>query len=116
VSLIAAVFILVAAHIFLSRSRPGWHITAIGGSRRSAFNTGIDVRKTVFRTYVISGACCGIAGFLFGARLNGTGPGTGIKRFAYCRGRVMSAACLCESHRESAGPRAVGVCMTGGSS
>ncbi|MCY4285348.1 MAG: SMP-30/gluconolactonase/LRE family protein [Thiotrichales bacterium] len=78
VSLIAAIAILVTAHIFLSRSRPGWHITAIGGSRRSAFNTGIDVRKTVFWTYVISGACCGIAGFLFGARLNGTGPGTGI--------------------------------------
>ncbi len=78
VSMAVAIVILVAAHIFLSRSRPGWHIAAIGGSRRSAFDTGINVRTTVFMTYVISGACCGIAGFLFGARLNGTGPNTGV--------------------------------------
>ena len=78
VSLIFAVAVLSVAHIFISRSRRGWHISAIGGSRRSAFNTGVDVKKVVFSTYVISGACCGITGFLFGARLNGTGPGTGI--------------------------------------
>ena len=28
-------------------------------------------------TYVISGLCCGLAGFLFAARLSGAGPGTG---------------------------------------
>ncbi|MCY4314058.1 MAG: SMP-30/gluconolactonase/LRE family protein [Gammaproteobacteria bacterium] len=78
VSFIFATIVLVVAHVFISRSRRGWHISAIGGSRRSAFNTGIDVKKVVCSTYVISGACCGIAGFLFGARLNGTGPGTGI--------------------------------------
>jgi len=78
VSFIFAAVVLVIAHVFISRSRRGWHISAIGGSRRSAFNTGIDVKKVVCSTYVISGACCGIAGFLFGARLNGTGPGTGI--------------------------------------
>ena len=78
VSLFFTAVVLTLAHIFISRSRLGWHITAIGGSRRSAFNTGIDVRRVVCLTYVISGACCGIAGFLFGARLNGTGPGTGI--------------------------------------
>ncbi len=78
VSFVFAAVILIVAHIFISRSRRGWHISAIGGSRRSAYNTGIDVKRVVFSTYVISGACCGIAGFLFGARLNGTGPGTGI--------------------------------------
>ena len=78
VSLFFTTVVLVIAHIMISRSRAGWHISAIGGSRRSAFNTGIDVRKVVCSTYVVSGACCGIAGFLFGARLNGTGPNTGI--------------------------------------
>lgn len=74
--LIAGVFAIIA-HILLSRSRLGWHISAVGGSRRSAFNAGIPVRRTVFLTYVISGVCCGIAGFLFAARLGGAGPGTG---------------------------------------
>jgi ribose transport system permease protein len=65
------------AHVALTRSRPGWHILAVGGSRRSAYNSGIRVRGTVFMTYAISGVCSGIAGFLLACRLSGAGPGTG---------------------------------------
>ena len=77
ISVIVAIFIALIAHIALTRSRPGWHILAVGGSRRSAHNAGIRVRETVFMTYVISGICCGIAAFLFACRLSGAGPGTG---------------------------------------
>ncbi|MEI9402580.1 ABC transporter permease [Mesorhizobium argentiipisi] len=73
---VAAVF-AIAAHVFISRSRWGWHIQSVGGSRRSAHNIGIPVRRTVFFTYVISGVCAGLGGFLIGARLGGVGPGTG---------------------------------------
>ena len=40
---VALLYIVVAifGHIFMTRLRPGWHITAIGGSRRSAYNSGI---------------------------------------------------------------------------
>jgi ribose transport system permease protein len=78
ISVIVAAIIAVVAHIALTRSRPGWHILAVGGSRRSAHNAGIKVRQTVFMTYVISGICCGIAAFLFACRLSGAGPGTGL--------------------------------------
>lgn len=77
ISLLVAIAVAVIAHVFISRSRPGWHVLAVGGSRRSAFNAGISVRHTVFMTYVLSGLCCGLAGFLIGARLSGVGPGTG---------------------------------------
>lgn len=77
VAVLTAIAIAILAHIALTRSRPGWHILAVGGSRRSAFNSGINVKRTVFMTYVISGLCCGLAGFLFAARLSGAGPGTG---------------------------------------
>jgi ribose transport system permease protein len=77
ISLIVAVLVAILAHVFISRSRPGWHVLAVGGSRRSAFNAGISVRRTVFMTYMISGLCSGLAGFLIGARLSGVGPGTG---------------------------------------
>jgi ribose transport system permease protein len=73
---IAALFAIVA-HIFISRSRWGWHIQSVGGSRRSAHNIGIPVRRTIFLTYAISGVCAGLGGFLIGARLGGVGPGTG---------------------------------------
>jgi len=78
VSVLAALVLAVIAHVALTRSRPGWHIQAVGGSRRSAYNAGIQVRETVFVTYVISGLCSGIAGFLFACRLSGAGPGTGL--------------------------------------
>ncbi len=74
-----AIVIAILAHIALTRSRPGWHILAVGGSRRSAYNSGINVERTVFMTYVISGLCCGLAGFLFACRLSGAGPGTGAR-------------------------------------
>ena len=77
IAVLTAVVIAIVAHIVITRSRPGWHILAVGGSRRSAFNSGIQVKRTVFLTYVISGLCCGIAGFLFACRLSGAGPGTG---------------------------------------
>ncbi|TMJ39849.1 MAG: ABC transporter permease [Alphaproteobacteria bacterium] len=78
VSVITAIVIAVIAHVALTRSRPGWHILAVGGSRRSAHNSGIRVRQTVFMSYVISGLCSGIAGFLIACRLSGAGPGTGL--------------------------------------
>ena len=77
-SVITAIVIAIIAHVALTRSRPGWHILAVGGSRRSAHNSGIKVRETVFMSYVISGLCSGIAGFLIACRLSGAGPGTGL--------------------------------------
>jgi ribose transport system permease protein len=78
ISVITAVIIAIIAHIALTRSRPGWHILAVGGSRRSAHNSGIQVQRTVFMSYVISGLCAGLAGFLIACRLSGAGPGTGL--------------------------------------
>lgn len=65
-------------HIFLSRMGAGWQIMAVGGSRRSAYNAGLPVRRIVCSTYVISGALCGIAGYLFSARLGSAGSDTGV--------------------------------------
>src|SRR5581483_11978677 len=46
---VALVYLVVAVfgHVFMTRLRPGWHIMAIGGSRRSAYNSGIPVRRTI---------------------------------------------------------------------
>ena len=63
----AAVALL--GHILLTRLRPGWHITAIGGSRRSAYNTGIAVRRTVAMCYVSSGLLTAVGGIFFASRL-----------------------------------------------
>lgn len=65
-------------HLVLSRMRPGWHLRAVGGARRSAHNAGIDVRRVVCLSYVWSGLLTAIAAFLFSARLGSTGADTGV--------------------------------------
>src|SRR4029077_4294354 len=78
ISVLAAAVLAAITHVALTRSRIGWHVLAVGGSRRSAHNAGIRVRPTVFMTYVFSGFCCSIGGFLIACRLSGAGPGTGL--------------------------------------
>jgi ribose transport system permease protein len=77
---VALVYIVVAifGHIFLTRLRPGWHITAIGGSRRSAYNSGIPVRRTIALCYVASGVLTSVAGLFFAARLGTVGGDIGV--------------------------------------
>lgn len=77
VPVLAAIVVAIVTHVALTRSRPGWHVSAVGGSRRSAHNAGLRVRQTVFLTYVFSGLCSAAAGFLIATRLSGAGPGTG---------------------------------------
>jgi ribose transport system permease protein len=77
---VAIVYIAVAifGHVFLTRLRPGWHITAIGGSRRSAYNSGIPVRRTIALCYVASGVLTSIGALFFAARLGTVGGDIGV--------------------------------------
>ena len=77
-SFVVLIVVALAAHIVLTRLRIGWRIMAVGGSRRSSYNAGIPVRRTVCLTYVVSGLLAGLAGVLYAARLSGTGPDTGL--------------------------------------
>ena len=76
---VAAICIAVAifGHIFLTRLRWGWHIIAIGGSRRSAFNSGIAVRRTVAFCYVAAGVLTSIGALCFASRLSTVGGDVG---------------------------------------
>jgi len=75
---IVAVVIAVLCHLFLTRLRPGWHVLAVGGSRRSAHNAGLAVRRTVAMTYVISGVLAAMAGVFYASRLGAAAADTGV--------------------------------------
>jgi len=77
-SVVVTITLAVILHLVLSRTRVGWHILAIGGSRRSAHNVGISVRRVICSTYIISGTLSALAGLLFASRLGGAGADTGI--------------------------------------
>src|SRR6185312_9523920 len=75
---LAYVAVALFGHVFLTRLRPGWHITAIGGSRRSAYNSGIPVRRTIARCYVASGVLTAAGALFFAARLGTVGGDIGV--------------------------------------
>jgi len=70
--------VAIAGHVLLTRLRAGWHIMAIGGSRRSAYNSGIAVRRTVALCYVASGVLTAIGGCFFASRLATAGADIGV--------------------------------------
>ena len=73
-SFVVLIVVAIAAHVILTRLRIGWRITAVGGSRRAAYNAGIPVRGTVCLTYVVSGLLAGLAGVLYAARFPALAP------------------------------------------
>lgn len=77
-SVVVAAIVAIVAHLVLTRSRAGWHVLATGGSRRSAHNVGISVRRVICATYVVSGTLSALAGLLFASRLGGAGADTGV--------------------------------------
>ncbi len=67
--------IIVAAltafmYVYLKYSKHGYEISVVGESQNTARYIGIDVKKVIVRTVALSGAICGISGFLL---VSGTG-------------------------------------------
>jgi simple sugar transport system permease protein len=54
----------VFAYIYLRYSKHGYEIAVVGESERTARYIGIDVRRVIVRTMALSGAICGLAGFI----------------------------------------------------
>ena len=67
--LIVAV-ITVAMFIYLKYSKHGYEISVVGESQKTANYIGINVKKVIIRTLILSGALCGIAGFLIVSSLD----------------------------------------------
>lgn len=69
-SFVTLIVVLLVGHVVLSRSRLGWHITAVGASRRAARHAGIRVERVLLLSYVFAGVLCALAGIFYAARLS----------------------------------------------
>ncbi len=65
IGVIVAILCVIAVFLILRFSRLGRNFYAIGGNQQSALMLGINVKRTRFLSYVISGLLCGIAGYVF---------------------------------------------------
>jgi simple sugar transport system permease protein len=63
-NVIIVLTIAVLMFVYLRYSKHGYEIAVVGESENTARYAGINVKKVVMRTMALSGAICGIAGFL----------------------------------------------------
>jgi len=58
------VVLTVLMYIYLKSTKHGYEISVVGESENTAKYIGINVKNVILRTLAISGAICGVAGFL----------------------------------------------------
>lgn len=71
-SIIVAAVLTAVVYVYLKYSKHGYEISVVGESENTARYVGINVKKVILRTLIISGALCGVAGFLFAAGIDHT--------------------------------------------
>ena len=63
-SIVIILVITVLSYIYMKYSKQGYEIAVVGESENTARYIGINVNKVIVRTMALSGALCGLAGFL----------------------------------------------------
>ena len=64
INLIVVIVLVVLMYCYLRYSKQGYEIAVVGESENTARYAGINVGKVIIRTMIISGALCGLTGFL----------------------------------------------------
>ena len=62
----------IGLYIYLNYTKHGYEINVVGESVRTAQYVGITEKKVIIRTMILSGALCGLAGYLIAAGLDQT--------------------------------------------
>ena len=65
---VVSILVVLTAHVVLTRFRAGRTFFAIGSNPDAAAFAGINVGRTIFLAFVLSGALAGLAGFMFLSR------------------------------------------------
>jgi len=64
INIIFAVVMTIGMFIYLRFSKHGYELTVVGESINTAKYIGINVKKVIIRTMLLSGALCGVAGLM----------------------------------------------------
>ncbi len=72
-----AIVVVIAVAVYMSGTRPGRDLYAIGSDPDAATAFGIRVSKRVFLAFLANGALAGLAGVLYASRFNSVGATTG---------------------------------------
>lgn len=76
--ILIAALVAAAIYFFLNYTRPGRDIYTIGSNPEAAKMAGINVGRTTFMVYVISGLLCGLAAVLWASRFESAQTNTAL--------------------------------------
>ncbi len=82
-TIIVAAIITVFLAIYLKFSKHGYEISVVGESQNTAKYIGINVKKVVIRTLVLSGAMCGLVGLLLAGAIDHTMSATTAQNMGF---------------------------------
>lgn len=71
-SILAVAVITVLMFVYLKYTKHGYELSVVGGSENTARYIGLNVKKVIIRTAVLSGAVCGVIGLLLSGAINHT--------------------------------------------
>ena len=71
-NIIVVAVLTVVVYIYLKHTKQGYEIAVVGESENTANYIGINVKKVIIRTLLVSGALCGVAGLLLVGGTNHT--------------------------------------------
>ena len=63
-NVLIVLLLMVLMFVYMRYSKQGYEVSVVGESQNTARYIGINVKKVIIRTMVISGALCGVAGML----------------------------------------------------
>lgn len=63
-NVIIVVGVMIGMYVYLGKSKQGYEVAVVGESENTARYAGINVKWVIIRTMIISGALCGLAGFI----------------------------------------------------
>ena len=70
--ILVVLVLTIGLYIYLNYTKQGYEINVVGESVRTAQYVGINEKKVIIRTMILSGALCGLAGYLIAAGLDQT--------------------------------------------
>ncbi|MHC4365505.1 MAG: ABC transporter permease [Planctomycetota bacterium] len=82
-------FLYIIAHVFMSHTRLGRHIYAVGGNQEAARLSGVSVRHVIVFVYIISSLAAGLGGCIQASQLNTGTPNMGIMYELYVIAAVV---------------------------
>ena len=88
-TVILLVVLYLAAHIFMSHTRMGRYIYAVGGNEEAARLSGVPVASVIVFVYVISALSAGLGGCIQASQLNTGTPNMGVMYELYVIAAVV---------------------------